>query len=185
MDKKLITLSLLSLILWGKAFLFAQSMMHYTSDEYGYSLQIPEDWQRKDEIRNESLSLVVYSKEGSTVSVTFFELKGLSKEQFIDRYEKSLQGQFNELSVQEKGVVKARDDEAPYLVYDYKKAEESIREKVCFYNREEEMALITANAPAEFFHKSLPSFDTIFKSFTFETNQSKVEGLENNQDTPD
>jgi hypothetical protein len=77
--------------------------------------------------------------------------------------------------LQEKGAIKSRDDEALYLVYTFEKNGVIQKEKVCFYVRNEEIAVLTANHTEDKFHELIPVFDKIFKSFTFETDQEKVE----------
>lgn len=178
MTKKAFYFSLLLLLWQGEGFLFAQPLMHYTSGDYKYSIQIPEDWKRSDEVRNKNVSLVMLSEEGATVSVAFYKLKNLSAEKFIEDYEKSLSSQLNQVNLQEKGVIKARDDEATYLTFDYVKDSVVRKEKVCFYKRSKEIALITASNSEDKYPTSLPVFDKIFKSFTFETDQNKVEKVE-------
>lgn len=167
--------ALVLLFLQDGAFLFAQNLMQYTSGEYNYSILIPEDWKRNDELRNSQISLVLVSDKGAAVFVSFYSLNQSSEELFIDQFEKSLPSQLEGLSIQEKGVIRTREDEVVYLIYEYKKQGADQREKVCFYRREKEMALVTASQTASEFHENLPVFDKIFQSFTFETDQEKVE----------
>lgn len=169
---------LLLSLLMGEGFLFSQNLMHYTSGEYNFSIQLPENWQRSDDLSNKKVALILLSEEGASVSVAFYKLKSIESVEFIENYEKSLNQQLYKVKLQEKGVIKSRDDEAPYLVYDFSKDTVRYKDKVCFYTRDKEIALITVSHTEADFHKLLPFFDKIFKSFTFETNQDRVEEVD-------
>ena len=175
MKDKFFVLALLLVFFQWKAFLLAQNMMHYTSGKYHYSMQLPEDWKRSDEIRNDNISMVMASEDGASGSVSFYTLREISPEEFIAQYEKSLRKQMAKLVLMEKGVLKSRDDEATYLIYTYEKEGKVHKEKVCFYVREHEIALVMITHAENKFHELLPVFDRIFQSFTFETDQSKIE----------
>jgi len=177
MYKKLFLLNLLFFMLFGKSLLYAQNMMYYTSDEHGYSIQLPEEWKRSDEV-SEKVALVMLSDEGASANVTFYELNGMSPEQFIDRYEKSTEGNLQGLIIHEKGVFKSRDDDAVYLVYSFNKDGKAIREKACFYSRENEMVVVIVSNAEDKFHNDLAIFDKVLHSFTFETVQDKVEEVD-------
>lgn len=153
----------------------AQNLMRYTSGMYSYSILIPEDWRRNDAVDNSKIALVMLSDSGATVSVTFHSITGLTTQGFVEKYESSLPGQLEGLAVQEKGIIKSRDDEAPYLVIDFRSQGVMKREKICFYGRAGEVAVVTAGFTTEDFHTMIPVFDRIFKSFTFETRYEKLE----------
>ena len=162
-------------IIFFPALSMAQGLMHYTSERYEYSVMIPEDWRRNDELKTQNLAMVVVSPEGASLSFAFYSLKDLSPEKFIENYQKSLEKQVSEMDLKEKGVIKSRDGEATYLLYDFKKDSVLVREKVCFYHRAKEMAVLTASREKAEFHEVLPFLDEIFPSFTFETRQEEVE----------
>ena len=154
----------------------AQGLMHYTSDRYEYSVQIPEDWRRNDQLRADNLSMVVVSPENASLSFAFYPLKDMKAEEFIRNYQKGMEAKLQGMDVKEKGVFKSRDDEATYLLYDFQKDSVLYREKVCFYARKKEMAVVTARQSKAEFHNIIPVLDEVFVSFTFETKQEAVEG---------
>ena len=53
-----------------------------------------------------------------------------------------------------------------------------MREKLSFYMREKEMAVLVAGHEMEKFHEIIPVIEKIFSSFTFETKQEKVDNLD-------
>lgn len=175
MSKKTLILTLLLVLVQWKGFLLAQTMMQYTSGKYMYSLQIPEEWKRLDEVKNSQIALVLASEDGASVNVAFYNMKELNRDKFIVQYEKSMRKQLPAMVMQEKGMLKSRDDEAMYLVYTFEKDGVVMKEKACFYVRANEIAVLTANYKDESFHHLIPVFDKIFKSFTFSTDQEEVE----------
>ncbi len=169
------TLFLILIALWGTNAV-SQNMMFYTSEAYSFTVELPEEWKRSDMAKSEAVALVMQSPEGATLDITFYELTNMNKDQFMERFELLLESSYDKLVLQEKGVIKARDDEATYLVFDYETDAGRMKEKVCFYNREGEMTLITGKHSEEDFHDASPVFDKVFKSFTYETDQEKIEG---------
>jgi hypothetical protein len=165
------------IVVSGSGILLAQQLMHYTSEKFAYSIQVPEDWKRKENVRGDKISLVLISPEGATMSVVFHDPGKLTKEQFIKQYIESAYKGKKDFSLEEKGVFKSRDDEAQYIVADYKD-EEKERCKVCFYQRGAEITVVTMTHKKSKFNAELEKFDLILKSFTFETDQNKVDSEE-------
>ena len=199
MNKAILILTLLFEVVIGKGFLFGQHLMHYASEDYNYSMLLPEDWKRNDNVKNPKVSLVLVSPTGAAVSVSNYtnqetytngsaegtikeeQLEGLRskfREQFIEGHISAYSKSLDEFQLQEKGTILARDDEADYLVFTYTKEKTPMREKVCFFMKEIHVAIISAKQEDVLFHKSLPVFDKIFVSFTFETEQDKVEKVD-------
>ncbi|MEQ8323887.1 MAG: PsbP-related protein [Vicingaceae bacterium] len=154
---------------------WAQMLMHYTSEKYDYSVRLPEDWRRNDELKGDNLAMVVVSPENGSLSFAFYSMKDVNSEEFIENYQKSLEKQLPMIQVHEKGNFKSRDDQATYLVIDFEKDGKKKREKVCFYPRKKEMAVVTASDNKETFHQMTPVLDDVFASFTFETKQEVVD----------
>jgi hypothetical protein len=164
--------------LFGMSNSFGQHLMHYTSERFEYSLLIPEQWKRNDQLKSENLAMVLVSPEDASISIAFYSLKGAGEDEFIDQYQENLERQLTGISIQEKGVFKSRDDEATYLLLDYDKNGIRYREKISFYMRKNEMAVLVAGQEKEKFHESTPVIEKVFSSFTFETKQEKVDNLD-------
>ncbi|HAW52354.1 MAG TPA: hypothetical protein DCX54_08525 [Flavobacteriales bacterium] len=152
-----------------------QQLMHYTSERFEYSMQIPEDWKRNDQLKGENLAMVLVSPQDASMSVSFYSISGIDAGEFIDRYQQNLEKQLKGISIQEKGVFKSRDDEATYLLLDYDKEGVRVREKHSFYERKGEVAVLAARQEKEKFHELMPVLEKVFSSFTFETKQEKVD----------
>lgn len=165
----------LFLIVSGKGDLFSQNLMQYTSDEYHYSMLIPEEWERMDEVRNKRISLVLRSKDGATLSVSFYTGKNIDKDSFQEQYFQSLLAGNSNAQLEEKGVLVTREGEVDYLLMEYAQDGELISEKACFYLLENEIVVVSGRYTAEQFHQLLPLFNKIFKSFILETDQKIVE----------
>jgi len=178
MKAKHIFLGLLLFYITGSGISYAQHLMHYTSERFDYSLLIPEDWKRNDQLKGENLALVLVSPEDASMSVSFYSLMGVEEEEFINRFQSNLEKQLDNISIEEKGEFKSRDDEATYLLFDYEKDGITQREKLSFYVRKKEIAVLAATHEKDKFHEILPVLEKVFKSFTFETKQEKVEDLD-------
>ena len=162
----------------GAVDVFGQQLMHYTSERFEYSLQIPEHWKRNDQLKGGNLAMVLVSPEDASMSISFYSLNNVGKDEFIDRYQQNLEKQLLGISIQEKGVFKSRDDEATYLLLDYDKDGVRLREKHSFYERKGEIAVLVAGQQKEKFHELMPIIEQVFESFTFETKQEKVDNLD-------
>ena len=129
-------------------------------------------------MKNSNISLVLISPDDAAISVSFYDMKELSEHSFVEGYIKSFKAESADHVLLEKGSFLSRDDEAKYLILNYKKGDQLIREKVCFFLRKTEMAVVSARHSEEEFHNLIPVFDKLFNSFTFETTQEKVEEQE-------
>lgn len=178
MSYRKIFLSLFTFYVMGMGFSFAQHLMHYTSERFEYSLLIPEDWRRNDELKGENLAMVMVSPDDASMSISFYSLKGMDENEFIEQYQHNLEKQLIGISIREKGVFKSRDDEATYLLFDYDKNEIQYTEKLSFYKRKKEMAVLVVSHSKEKFHEIIPVIEKVFASFTFETKQDKVDDLD-------
>ena len=173
--KTLLSLSLLFIL--GTGFSFSQQLMQYTSDRFDYSMKIPEDWKRNDQLKSENLAMVLVSPDDASISVSFYTLKDMEPEIFIENFQDNIEKKLGG-NVVEKGVFKARDGEATYLLYDYEKDGKLTREKLSFFPRKKEMAVLTAQQEKSKFHEITPILEYVFSSFTFETKQDKVDTLD-------
>ena len=171
-------LSLFLIYILGTSCSFGQHLMHYTSERFEYSLMIPEEWKRNDQLKGENLAMVLVSPEDASMSISFYSLKSTGENEFIEHYQQNLEKQLTGIEIQEKGVFKSRDDQATYLLLDYDKNGVRFREKLSFYKRKNEMAVLIAGHEKEKFHEIIPIIEKVFSSFTFETKQEKVDNLD-------